>query len=691
MNRIPKNPALLPAHPFLWLLTALCAGILLHGFISHTAPLLWFLCCLGSGIAALALHLPRSVSNTAQPLRMLSLSQAFLFLGATLSSLQDVRSSKRWYGHYLKQADALVVSVSDDPQPKTRTLLLPVKVERIRYREHWLPVEGWLQLYLYKKDSLPAFRPGQKWLIPAKVNRIRASGNPNAFDYAAYAARQGIFYQAFLSPADIRLLQEAHQATASLTSLRRAMAHCLEVTVKDSITRSLIAATVLNERATLDEQLWQAYSVTGIVHIIAISGMHIVLLAAFILLLFKWLPFPRLNPFKYLLAMAAVWLYVALTAFPPSAVRAAVMFSLSMLGLLLQRNSPPVNTWAAAGFLLLCYNPNWLYNIGVQLSFLAVLSILLFYPTIRSWYKPAHRIGAWLWDALAVSLAAQVLVAPLVIYYFHQFPLLRLVANLPAALFSMLLLYGSACLFLLYAIGLPCQWLGTALSLLTNAFNGLVRILAAYTPARMQTLYIDTFEYWLLMLATAGICLFLKYRSSRYLFAGGLCGLILLADLMIKDQIALRQKRVVVYNTARISLADVFSGRRSYPVYKDSIPDRKTEQYTRWPARLAFRAMDTAAALPQRVYRIGGKRILFLDHSGAIAPGSYFPVDFLVVSSRCAFDPEAWYNTFHPGKIIIDGSLPRWKALQWSAQLKALGAPVYWVQEEGAWVYPPLP
>ncbi|WP_118974628.1 ComEC/Rec2 family competence protein [Taibaiella koreensis] len=690
MTRISRRPALLPAYPFLWLLSTLCAGILLWSCFPRVPSALWLLLSLLSGSFSLAVHLVHNTKRYTSLFRLTGLAMAFLFLGAALSSLQDVRSSKCWYGHYLKDADALVVTINDFPKPKARSVFLPVTVSNIRQRGRWLSTEGQLQLYIYKKEGMPFYRPGQVWLIPAKLNRIKASGNPNAFDYAHYAARQGLFHQAFLSVEQMHLLQDTRGNMTALASLRQAMQHCLDVAVKDSVTRSLIAATVLNERAALDEQLWQAYSITGIVHIIAISGMHIVLLGALILLLFRCLPFRRLNTIKYLLAILAVWLYVALTGFPPSAVRAAVMFSLSTAGLLLHRNSTPVNIWAATGFLLLCYNPFWLYDVGVQLSFLAVLSILLFYAPVRRWYRPRRRIDAWLWDAVAISIAAQVLVAPLVIYYFHQFPLMGLIANLPAALYSMLLLYGSSLLFLLYAAGLPCIWLGDVLTALTSGFNTLVRFLAAHTPGRMQALYIDVFEYWLLMLAVTGFILFLWYKRSLYLFASGLGSLLFLADLVIKDQAALQQKRVVVYNVARVSAADVFTGKQVRPVFPDTLPDRKTDQYTLLPARLAFRATAVAATQGQTCY-ISGKRILFLDHCAGIVPGSSFPVDFLVVSSHCAFDPEAWYYTFHPRMIIIDGSLPRWKALQWKAKLSAAGAPVHWVQEDGAWSYPPLP
>ncbi|RYE51237.1 MAG: ComEC/Rec2 family competence protein, partial [Sphingobacteriales bacterium] len=163
--------------------------------------------------------------------------------------------------------------------------------------------------------------------------------------------------------------------------------------------------------------------------------MHIVLLAGIILWLLNIVPTTKGKVMKYGISIVVVWLYIALTGFPPSAVRAAVMFNLVALGMMLDRKADPVNNWAAAGVLILVYNPYWLYDVGIQLSFLAVLSILLFYSPVKAWLTPANRVLAWLWDVVAVSIAAQLLVFPLVIYYFHQFPLLGIAANVPAALY----------------------------------------------------------------------------------------------------------------------------------------------------------------------------------------------------------------------------------------------------------------
>ncbi len=692
MNKFsPGTTSLIRQYPFLLLLTALASGILTPTLLPkvNIADWLFFTCC--SGAIATWLHLLRNITVRLQVLRTLAIAFSFMGLGATLSCLQDVRNHRSWYGHQLQQAEALIVAIDEAPQLKEKTILLPVRVKSIKVAHRWVQATGALQLYVYRKEGMPAYRSGQTLMIPPDLVPIRSSHNPFAFDYAVYAARQGLYHQAFLPATVIRMLNEVVSKTKPLTGFRNTLQQCIAANIKDSTTRSLIEATVLNERASLDDELWQAYSVTGIVHIIAISGMHIVLLAGLLLFLLRIIPFKRFDWFKYLLAIAVIWCYIAISGFPPSAVRAALMFTLMALGLIFHRESNSINIWAATGFLLLCYNPYWIYNVGVQLSFLAVLSIFLFYNPVKKWYTPSGFIAIWLRDIIAVSIAVQILVAPLVIYYFHQFPLMGLLANVPAAVFGTLLLYGTVCLFCLHGCGIPCLWLGEGLTWLTLGFHKIIRFLAIHTPVLMQQLYIDNYQYWIMMLAIAAFGLALFYKKRFYLYVGLLISVLLFTDLVWQDAKALRQERIIVYNVSRTSMADVFKGKRVSSVYASAdAVSGKTGLYTSVPARLALRATTVQQQEEKAVYKIGKATILFLDRYTGSKAGQSFPVDFLVVNRQCTFDPEAWYYTFHPRMIIIDGSLPRWKAIQWRQQLVQLGANVHWVQEDGAWVYPAL-
>lgn len=684
----PDIPALRRT-PFLFLLPAVVSGILLqYFFFSRLSSLPWLCLAWFWSTVALVLHLRHGTGRRLRGWSSATIWLGFFFGSMGLSARQDIRRQPGWYGHHLQQAEAMDVKVTGTPRLRPRTLYIPAQVKNTYVAGSWRPASGQISIYCYRSDTLPVLKPGQRLLIPARLVALKASGNPFSFDYPAYAARQGLYHQAFLSAPEL-VAWGAPGSTSGLQTVRAQLLAYTARAIADSNTRSLVEAIMLNERTTLDPSLWQAYSVTGIVHIIAISGMHVALLAGMVLFLLRFLPRRKLDLPRYLLATAVVWGYVALTGFPPSAVRAALMFTILIIGQLLRREGQALNTWAAAGLVLLCINPWWLFDVGVQLSFLAVLSILLFYRSVRGWLAPGPWPLRLAWEATAVSIAAQVLVFPLVLYYFHQFPLLGLLASVPAAIYSFLLMTGSLLLFLLSLLGVGCTWLGYGLYLLTQAFHSLIFLLAAWTPEAMRQLFIDRWEYLMLMLLVICGCGYLYVKNGLLLLSTEGILLLLIADVAGKDLQALRQERVIVYNLRRQSAADLFIGRATYPLSKAT--DAEAAVAIR-QARNGLRA-GKIRHLPKGMplYTVQGARILFWTEPATVRGSGCFPVDFLIVSERSVFIPRDWYRYFRPRKIILDGSLPRWKAQQWRRQLEAMGAAVHWVQEDGAWSYPSLP
>ncbi|MFA6060098.1 MAG: ComEC/Rec2 family competence protein [Taibaiella sp.] len=683
-----KQVDLFSQYPFLVILTAFIAGILLQQYLNDITVAYWFAATVLLFIAGLLLQLIRSIHKNVTILRTIAIVTAFLMLGATISNLGDIKNSKSWYGHFVAKAEAIKVKVTDAPVMKANTVLVPVTVNAINVSGRWIKVTGDLGLYIYKKDLRETYQAGTTLIIPNKLSQLKSSGNPFAFDFAKMSARKGIFHQAFLSAKEVGLLKTGTDKASSVLQLKHALQVSIDENVKDSTTRALIAATILNERSELDQDLMAAYSNTGIIHIIAISGMHIVLLASFILWILKIIPSAKWKGIKYGIAIVIVWFYIALTGFPPSAVRAAVMFTLLAVGLTLSRINNPVNIWAAAGLLILCYNPYWLYDVGVQLSFLAVLSIILFYTPVKAWLSPKNKISRWLWDVIAVSIAAQILVFPLVIYYFNQFPLLGLVASVPAALYSTLLMFGALLMFVLHAISCPAVWLGTGLTYLTKLFNGIIIFLSDCTPQLMRSLYIDPLEYWLFMGIVVLLCVYCFYKRGTYLLTVLCLSILFTTDLITKDIIALRQERLVVYNTNKVSQADWFQAKKVTHLFP---ADTKQLRYYLRPAMLGYgiNKEDSIANNAGNLIQLKHTTILFLERC-QIKPSGKFPVDVLVLSNSCLFSPEEWFETFHPKQIILDGSIPRWKAIKWKKHLQDNGAHVHWVQEDGAWIYPSI-
>ncbi|KAA5533135.1 ComEC family competence protein [Taibaiella lutea] len=674
-------------YPFIMLLAALITGILLQDNLQSISLSTWLAGLITSAVISILLHLLSSKYAIQSFFGNALLILSFVFLGGIICYLQNDSNITSWYGKYLNRRQALKIQLDETPIEKPKTLLLKTSVKAISINNKWIAAEGKLWVYVYKKNNNKQFNNGQTFIIPNELVEIKSSGNPFAFDQSKYANRNGLYHQCFLSNEKILLLDSNNSKSSLISNLRTSLKNVISKNIEDTTTKALILAMVVNDRTQLEPELVNAYSLTGTTHIIAISGMHVILLASIILFIIGKIPLRHVKNSRYLWAMVLVWIYIAITGFPPSAVRAAVMFSLYAIGNSLKRDSQQVNTWAASGFILLCYNPYWIYDVGFQLSFLAVLSILLFTKSIVEWWQPKNHILDVLWKTIAIGISVQILVFPLVIYYFNQFPLMGFIANIPAGLFSTILMIGTIILITINSLGLSAIWIGKLLTYLTKAFHSFLFILSELSPESFRMLYIDAVDYWITMAIIICFCTFLYFRKSMQLFAGLAFSILLVINFIRKDWIAFHQEKIIVYNTTNESNVSIIKGHDIFHIYPYN---EKTYKYAIKPAILGFRVKETKPENDSgNIFYINNKKILLLG-SGDIQQQQTFPVDVLVVSNNCTFEPETWFETFHPKLIIIDGSLPRWKAMKWKETLTHAGAKTRWVQDSGACVYPGL-
>ena len=224
---------------------------------------------------------------------------------------------------------------------------------------------------------------------------------------------------------------------------------------------AVVAAMALGDKSALTHELRDAYSVSGASHVLALSGLHLGIIYCMLWLL---LPHRRWPAVSQTIILIVMWLYVLLVGMPVSVVRSAVMLTVYGLLSISHRNKMSVNALAFTAIVMLMWNPEWLFDIGFQLSFMAVLAILLFVPVFEdvfsAKYLQEHRLVRYVWGLVAVSVSAQIGVAPLLAYYFGRLSTYFLLTNfivLPAAYiilgFSLIvLLFPSLAYILLYIV-----------------------------------------------------------------------------------------------------------------------------------------------------------------------------------------------------------------------------------------------
>lgn len=281
----------------------------------------------------------------------------------------------------------------------------------------------------------------------------------------------------------------------------------------------IIAAMTLGEKSQLNPALKDTYSRVGASHILALSGLHLMIIYTVLSLLTGW---HRFRTASQAVIILAIWAFALLTGLSPSVTRSATMISIYALLSLGYRERMSVNTLAFTAILMLAINPHALYDLGFQLSFTAVLAILLFNPLFHHLIAPhvlqQHRWLAGVWGLLTVSLSAQIGTAPLIIYYFGRFSTYFLLSNLIVIPLATILLYTALTSLCLWWWPWLHQWLVAALTAVASLMNRLLERVAALPYSSIDGISLSTLQLSLLYVMIGGLYIFLYLLLSHRVF-----------------------------------------------------------------------------------------------------------------------------------------------------------------------------
>lgn len=637
-----------------------------------------------SGFLLLALAFYRGYAAWLQALFLPLLAIFFFIAGASLYATSDA---------FIAPANPIVAEVGSGSlvrireQPQQRAHSTRIEVEKLARisGNRMIQARGKALLYVFNSPSSPIFSIGDSLLLPDTWQPIRNSGNPFEMDFARFQKRRGILEHQFLRPEAIRIT--GRLAATQQGWLQAANAWCeqqLRAYIRDPATFGLLQAMLLGDESNFDADLRQAYAQTGVIHIVSISGSHVAALYLIVLSLFFWARGHRWLWMKISLSILLVWLYVLIAGAPPSALRSALMFSVLSLGMLGSREHSPLNTLAAAALVLLAYQPAWMFSVGFQLSFAAVLSMMLFYsPMVRAWTWPhTYWLSRFLWQAMAASLSAELLTAPLVIYYFHNFPLLFLPANILAmVLVGFCALAGGLAVIALawwpWAAGLA----GKVVSALIGFFNEGILWMQGMNLDSLQHLRIEESELLLLYLILAALaaCWLRQWHHGPIVALTLSC--VLLALLCQQHFITLRQQKIVVFSAGKKASVVSITGRNH------SSLSQSRNTYSATNANIGYGSWRESHSGNKSCFVVRGRNLLYLRDSTLNSGLSDFPIDVLIIENPAwTLKAEAVLQTFSPKTVVLAGRPGSKTRTHWQQQCRRYQVALHEATTQGAWV-----
>ena len=562
--------------------------------------------------------------------------------------------------------------------------------------KEWKRAFGRVLLYVPASDT--SIRYGTKLMITTPPDPVEPPGNPKEFDYRMYLANKNIFHRQFLRRDDYLVIgqSEPNRIIALANHIRNFGVTAITEKITNTDHQSIAKALLLGVRGDMSDELMQAYAHAGVIHILAISGLHLGILYGFMLLIFRKY---RKTTWFVLLTVVILWSYATIAGLSPSVTRAALMFSIFSIGQYFYRTPNIFNTIAFSAFVLLIINPMQLFNVGFQLSYLAVIGIVWLHPSINSLFASKYKVFEKIWSLTSVGIAAQILTFPLVLHYFHNYPLLFFISNLivvPAA--GIILVGGLAFLISSFVgIGLLSGILATGLGFLIGFMNRSVLFIENIPGSYIKDIHLPQHQVVMLYLFITGILVFLYVKNFKWLFFAVTVWVIFILSIVF-DQVSKSSRHwIVVYDVPGVTVIDIIDAFHlaSYTIAADAADYEKVPYHT-GNFRLATAGMGSVQSFPIKKTQISGAkifssgRIVFLIISKSPDRGFVseqpFGVDYIIISNNAVKDFSYLQKLFTFKKVIFDSSNDYYYLQQAAKELDRSGLKYHNVRENGAFI-----
>lgn len=679
-------------NPFVKLLLSLIAGIIIHWNFQISSTAWWIVLSVAFLTITAFFFIPFFSRYKLGFISGIAAFILFLSVGALLAWHKDIRNNDRWLGNFYKEKDGLIVTLMEPPVEKIKSIKANATLTYLLQSGKSIPVEGKIILY-FKKDSLLQLAYGSQIIFKKPLQEIKNSGNPGGFDYKRYALFQGITHQVYLKPEEFIVLNENKENWFNkfIYTSREKVLTILRNNIKGEKELGLAEALLIGYKDDLDQSLVQSYTNTGVVHIIAISGLHLGLIYWLLGLIFK--PLKKRKSISWLrpvFIITGLWLFSILAGAQPSILRSAVMFTCIVFGETLSKKTSIYNTMSLSAFILLCINPYWLWDVGFQLSYAAVLSIIIFMQPVYNWFYIKNKLLDGIWKLNAVTIAAQILTVPLSIYHFHQFPVYFILTNFLAVPLSSAIVLGEILLCAIFFIPFIALSIGKLLAWFIWLMNTYIQKIELLPFSLWDGLQITILQAILLFLVATGISYWLIEKSKAALKLGlfALLGFIALRSYSFIQ--ANQQQKIIVYNVPQKRAIDIINGRNySFVGDTDLLANDFLRNFHLKPSRIMYR-MNEAKTIPGQLVtdnyiNYNGTHILLVDKTVSFAAQANKPIiDLLVISKNPKVYMAKLAQTLDIKQVVFDGSVPAWKTNYWKKDCDSLHIPWHDVTIKGA-------
>lgn len=612
-------------------------------------------------------------------------------IGALIHYINNDTHYTNWVGN-TDSIESYEIVIKQPLEAKPKTFKTLGEVTNVFIGQEWKPARGKVLLY-FRNDSIPRLSIGSVIITNKPLQLIKNAGNPGEFNYQRYSRRNNIYYQSFFNQKEYKVAtyNVSYPLKSWLNNLRNGVMSIIDKYINGRNERAVAKALLIGYRKEIDRELYQSFTNTGVVHIIAISGMHLAMIYAAMLVLLK--PLRKKNNGKLIgniITLIVIWLFTLLAGFVPSIARAAVMFSFIIIGETMQRKTNIYNSLAASAVVLLLINSYNLWDVGFLLSYTAVLSIVIFQRPVNQWLYIENKLLRAVWNVISVTVSAQILTLPVILYYFHQFPVMFIISNLIAVPLSGLILYLEVLLIILSPVPLIAAWCAFATEKLLTLFNEFINYLNRNPFAFIDNIHINGLQ--VLLLFTIILLLYQSFinKKRKFLYPVGLLFIAIFGIYFIDRNKYKQQKKVLVYNVSQNVIINFIDGHSSFILAKDSIQQGSaTDNYVIQPSHYHYFTRQvnhlSNLKLSYPFIHFNDYKIFVVNRKNEL-PAIPDESMQLVIFDSYNDDIEPVRLLFPRAEFVFSNTNRFWKVDQWKKECNSLHLRCHSTAQDGAFI-----
>jgi competence protein ComEC len=547
-------------------------------------------------------------------------------------------------------------------------------------------VEGRVLLNVNKDSISKELNVDDKVVLKTVLVPINSPKNPHQFDYSDFMKNRGVFRQIYAAPNEILVFKAPKNSLfGHAEKTREKISFALRENGLSENNLAMVQGLMLGQTDDISDEIYDDYAAAGVIHILSVSGLHV----GFVLLIFNFLLKPlEFNRFgkilKVVLLITLLWGFALLAGFSSPVVRSVAMFSLVAIGLNWKRKTNLINILFMSMLLILLFEPRFVFEIGFQLSYLAVFAIVALQPVFYKLYASQNKIVKYILGTISVTISAQIGVTALGLYYFHQFPGISVFSNILVIPFTGIILgLGMLVITLAFLKILPgflVDLLGWSIEIL----NQFVSWCADQEAFLFQNI---SFSFWEMLVAYLFVFCFIlamwKFNFKR-LAACLVAVIVFLGISLYQKNKVYASNEFLIFHKNRKSMLGFKTG-KSLMVSHNLPPENIAEEYSIRNYAIGEAVDEISSDLLNNIYKIDGENLLVVDSSG-IYELPELQNSLVLLRNSPQINLERLIETLHPKTIIADGSNYHSYVARWRKTCAETGIPFHWTKENGVFV-----